>query len=195
MGLSISWLACRSEASDEVKRQLGCAPTGEFGDYPRLPLVGHVLPSGWYLLVANRCGHAAIKDATLSVVSQISPIVTCSIEEHVNFCSSSYWADNRRIWAVEHESDRGEFDLRVEGIPPDDLAQIRQSVIHRQASEGGDEPAIDFFFDIPLELAKRIVGFRHDERTPGVEAESFEVLRIVEGGLLTKFSRPWWRFW
>jgi hypothetical protein len=35
---------------------------------------------------------------------------------------------------------------------------------------------VDYFFDIPLELAKRIVGFKHDEVAPG----HLEVLGFVE---------------
>jgi hypothetical protein len=195
MGYSLSWLASRDKAPGALQHELGCSGSGEFGDYPGFPLVGHMLPSGWYLLIANRCDHLIISDSTLSAISSDCAIVACSIEEHVMYSASSFWNEGKRGWKIEHQSERGLTDLKVLGDPPAEFQQIRQFCAEKQATEEESELSADWFFDIPLLVAKHLVGFKHDETTPGVGEGTFEILRIGEGGILARSTKPWWRFW
>jgi hypothetical protein len=195
MGSSLSWLACNGKTPEAVHLQLGCSSIGEFGDYPNFALVGRTLPSGWFLLVANRCGAALVSDSVLSIISSDCSFVACSIEEHVNYVVSSSWRNGRKIWVVEHFGDRGSSDLTVSGEPPSELLQIRERCSVEQATQPQSKHQVDYIFDIPLELAKCIIGFRHDEITPDIERDSFEIFALTENGLLEKLTKPWWRFW
>jgi hypothetical protein len=41
---------------------------------------------------------------------------------------------------------------------------------------GGEEFAVDHMFDVPLDLAQELTGFRHDRGVPGVEVNAYKVL-------------------
>jgi len=200
MSYSISWLACRSETAADVRRAIGCEATGELGSYPAHPLVGRTLPGGWHVLIANRCDHKLTSHQVLGLTSKISDVTSCNIEEHVMYSASSYWTGGEEVWAVKHQGDDGVSDLRVTGTPPDELQRLRQIATEKQAAEADGRYSVDWFFEVPCELAKQVSGFRHDEQRDdevkdNVEIPRFEILRIVEGGLLAKLSKPWWRFW
>ena len=53
---------------------------------------------------------------------------------------------------------------------------------------------MDYVFDVPLELAKHLVGFRHDQSEPGPELEFFEILKVDER-VETPLKRERWKFW
>lgn len=195
MGYSISWLATRGKSPEAIQEKLGLSGTGELADYADAPIVGRRLPSGWYLLVAKGCDHQIISDRVLAAASSGCSLVACSIEEHVMFCSSACWENGKTVWRVGHRAETALFDLSVSGEPPAAFDEIRGTCAARQEAEGGERAGVDWFFDIPLQLARHVVGFKHDEQTPGVEAGSFEVLRVGGGGLISPAARPWWRFW
>ncbi|MHC1743558.1 MAG: hypothetical protein AB9873_11060 [Syntrophobacteraceae bacterium] len=195
MGFSISWLAVKDKHPDAILGSLGLTRTGESGDWGEAPLVGRFLPSGWYLLVAKGCDHKIISENVLAEVARGCSLVACSIEEHVMFSSSVFWSDGEKAWSIEHKGDFGVMDLSVDGSPPSVISELREKYVSEQEAEGGEHAGVDLIFEIPLAVAKSLVGFKHDEETPGVNDVHFEVLRLDEGGLLSRASRPWWRFW
>ncbi len=65
----------------------------------------------------------------------------------------------------------------------------------QDAERAGDRLGVDWFFEIPLLLAKGIVGFKHDEELPAGTEHGFVALRLLDGGSLASGRRPWWRFW
>jgi hypothetical protein len=195
MGYSLSWLACKDKAPEAVQHQLGCIGTGEFGEYGDFGLVGGVLPNGWYLLIANRCETALIADAVVSEISLGCSAMACSIEEHVMCSHASFWSNGRRIWRVEHRAELGLSDLKIIGEPPPELLRLREAAAAEPATRLRGTLQADYFFDIPLELAKRMVSFKHDEVMPGIDVDHFEIFRLVDDGLLSRSTRPWWRFW
>ena len=196
MGYSLAWCAIEGKATEIIHQQLGLAATGEFSDYGVATIVGRYLPSGWYLIIAKGCDHKLISDGILQEISSDCSVIACSIEEHVMFCSAANWKDGQRKWFVQHRGgDYGPADLSSLGTPPPVFAMLRDHYISRQDVEGGEKAEVDWLFEIPLELAKSFVGFRHDESTPGIEDGSFEILHLSQNGLLAHSSRPWWRFW
>jgi hypothetical protein len=196
MGYSLAWLAVRGKSTEIIHQQLGLAGTGSFRDYGDAPVVGRQLPSGWYLIVAKGCEHKLISDGIVQRISSNCSGVACSIEEHVMFASAALWIDGRKAWAIQHRGgDYGPTDLGIEGVPPPLFSELRAHYDARQKAEGGEKAEVDWTFEIPLELAKSLVGFKHDEETPGVEDGSFEILDVSRDGLLAHASKPWWWFW
>ena len=179
MGVSISWLAVKDMEPEAVHKQLGLLSSREFDSDPKHPFLGRLLPSGWYLVVANRCDHPIVLDEMLSAISVHSRVVAATVEEHVMSCSSTSWWNGQLEWRVQHEADKGVTHLQVSGTPPDDLETLRQGALARQLCHD-DEPGVDYIFDVPLDLAKRVVGFRHDESEPGPELEYFEILKVPD---------------
>src|SRR5438128_12635623 len=67
-----------------------------------------------------------------------------------------------RKWAVRHDSERGIYDLTVDGHPPELLSQIHAQLKTLQDNAGGADANVDYIFDVPLELAAKLCGYRHD---------------------------------
>ncbi len=196
MGYSLSWLAVHGKAVEVIHQQLGLTGTGEFCDYGDAPVVGQQLQSGWYLIVAKGCDHKLTSDVIVQPISSNSSVIACSIEEHVMFSSATEWRDGQRKWHIRHRGgDYGPTDLSFEGAPPPLFSELRGRYASMQEAEDGEKGEVDWFFEIPLELAKSYVDFKHDEETPGLEEGSFEILKLSREGLVAKASKPWWRFW
>jgi hypothetical protein len=196
MGYSLAWLAVQGKTTENIHRQLGLTGTGDFCDYGDAPVAGRLLPSGWYLVVAKGCDHKLISELIVQQISSSGSVIACSIEEHVMFSSAAQWSDGQKNWSIRHRGgDHGPTDLGFEGSPPPLFAELREFYGSKQDAEGGEKAGVDWIFEIPLELAKSIVGFKHDEETPGVEDGSFEILDLSRDGLLAQASKPWWRIW
>ena len=69
---------------------------------------------------------------------------------------SACYAHGQEVWQVVHEDASTPPGLAVSGQPPLALADIRE----RLASTGDD--SVSYAFDIPIELAKAVCGYRHD---------------------------------
>ncbi len=68
--------------------------------------------------------------------------------------------------------------MAIKGTLPESLARIRAE----QFARVSEDPEVDRIFDIPIRMAKEVVGFRYDEKHESV----FEILRI---------AKPRWKFW
>jgi hypothetical protein len=68
------------------------------------------------------------------------------------------------LWRVLHHTNPdkplGPDRLAVSGDPPPQFAAIRDRRAREQAEAGED---VDVMFDAPLDLAKSVCGYRHDE--------------------------------
>ncbi|UUZ46954.1 hypothetical protein LP420_25260 [Massilia sp. B-10] len=114
-------------------------------------------------------------------------VLACSIEEHVNFSYAALWSQGARVWEVFHQGDLDCINLSTDGELP---AQFSDAVAANVASRSMDQidEDIDSVFDIPLDLAERITGFRHDAASDPQD-DLFHVLREPAR------PAPWWKFW
>lgn len=204
MGFSLSWVAVRTDTPQAVQDALALRGTGEREERPESEITGAVLPGGWYLIVSdrdrfkleggwymvhwNRDKLKLESDEVLSRLSRIGEIVICSIEEHVMYSSAAFWRDGRAVWAVSHQGDRDIEHLEVKGEPPAAFAAIRDRLHAQQAAEGEKEE-VDYIFEIPVELAFSIAGYRHDAEIPALGKDAFEILATTK----TTPERTWWR--
>lgn len=197
MGWALGWLAVHGKSPEDIHQTLGLRAIGHAGDYTdfsRLDrrLLGRLLPSGWYLLISRDCAHKMLEDASMAAISTGCDAVRCAVEEHVMFAVSALWRNGAMVWLVEHESERGDRDLKAMGALPTEF-EATVARITAESDAAQDDQA-DFFFDIPLILAKNQVGFRHDEGEPA-RTKDFQWLELNGQGLLAHAAKPWWRFW
>ena len=101
-------------------------------------------------------------------------MVTCAVEEHIVASSASGWKNGAAIWSILHDSQRGMRHLDVTGDPPEQLNAIRTRLMDEQSADGGDEGDVDYIFDVPVEVALALTGFRHDECVDGAKFECLE---------------------
>lgn len=172
MGYAGFWVAVRGRARDEILGVLGLRATGVREELSESPFVVAELPGGWHVVVSSGAVGRLSSERVLTSLSTGCDVVTCFVEEHVMVSAASGWRDGRRIWSVLHDAQREtEEHLEIEGDPPAAFAGIRESLHVEQAR--GDA---DYTFDVPVELAKSLCGYRHDEDISGAGDTPFEVL-------------------
>ncbi len=135
------------------------------------------MPRGWYLVVANRCDHRFLQAKVLGPLSQNYRVVACSIEEHVMFSSAEEWVAGAMAWRAVHAGENGPMDLKTSGALPPSFQSMANALAAKQEAEGGKTAEVDHYFDIPLNAAKAITGFKHDEKVPGLDYEKFDLLQ------------------
>ena len=143
-------------------------------------LCGATLPTGWSVLTAD---HWALEDGELPVVSRLGEAIYCFVEEHVMESIASGWQDGKEVWFISHDCQINANHLEVRGNLPPVFTSIRDKHLEKQASESEED--VDHIFDIPVELARELTGFRHDQEISGAPDEPFEVLEAMK-------RKKWW---
>jgi hypothetical protein len=173
-----------------VLEALGLRGTGTREEIAESPIVGAELPSGWYLIVTHRSGHPLMRDPVLQRLSAGCEVVTGDVEEHVMVSAAAGWKDGWRVWSVVHDAQRDKEHLEAQGELPPAFAGICDALRSKQQAAGGHKADVDFMFEVPVELAKKLTGYRHDADIPGAGDHPFEVLAETRAGSATGSDRP-----
>ncbi len=189
MGFSFSSLAIKGGTREVVLGILGLRGTGAHEEIPESEVTGASLPSGWYLVTANRGYPALMEDAMLKRLSATAEVVTCFVEEHVMCSAASLWADGQQVWSVMHAADQGIENLETNGSLPPMFPLISERLRAEQAAAGGKKAKVDHIFDIPVEMVKQLTGYRHDRVMPELGDRPFEILATTDATP----KRPWIR--
>jgi hypothetical protein len=177
MGFAISWCAVPESAIDGFLQRAGLVETGETGKMME-SLIGLArLDTGWRVLWYNRYGCPFLSKTERQRHSQHHDIIYCMVEEHCMTCSAELWSKGARKWWISHEGENGPKGLDFDGSPPENFESIKFEMETAQVKEGGMSAGVDYIFEIPLLVAKSIVGFKHDEVCPHVIGGKFNVLK------------------
>ena len=184
MGFSLEWIAVKGSERNSVLNTLGLRGTGERQEIPESDITGANLPAGWYMVVANHGYPSLMEEKMLARVSVGAEVVTCFVEEHVMCSCAQGWRNGLQIWLVMHEAGTGGIDhLETKGELPPVFSAIRDRQRSKQQAAGGSKAGDDYIFDIPVELAHTLTGYRHDQDIPELGAAPFEVLATTEATL------------
>jgi hypothetical protein len=178
MGFSLSWAAVKGSTPAAVLEALALRGTGATEEIPESEITGAELPGGWYLIVSQRDCLDFINDKVLARLSSLGEVVTCFVEEHVMCSFAACWRGGQRVWSVYHDSGgrNGNSHLEIKGEPPPVFAGIRDKLTTQQEAAGGKKAGVDFIFDVPVEVARSVAGYRHDEDIPELSKLVFQVL-------------------
>jgi len=78
------------------------------------------------------------------------------------FSAAHCYANRQEAWSVSHDGARGRYDISAHGALPLAFAPIKTRLNARQDESGGAASDVDYTFDIPVELAAELTGYRHD---------------------------------
>jgi hypothetical protein len=178
MGARLCWFAVKGVSRTAALEDLELEVHGEpVDDLPHRLGVG-TLPEDWLLFVFNDDLKAAFEDRFIAL-SRHGPAVACAIEEHVMFQEARGYAAGAEIWRITHDPNKGRslYHLEVAGEPPASLEATRRQAIAEQDAEGGEDAGVDLICDVPLDIARSICGFKHDDEWP--DGLQFTELRRV----------------
>jgi hypothetical protein len=173
MGFSLCWAAVRGKKRALVLAELFLHATGDREDLPESPLVGAELPGGWYLVLSNRDSRFA-RPSTLELLSSRCEVVACQVDESSSSSEASGWSDGTQLWSIVHLFEKTIWHVETRGEPPEPFVAIRDRLRVEQQAAGGNDADVDFLFDVPVELAQALTGFRHDLDLDGVDFETLD---------------------
>jgi len=159
MSFSLVWFAVQGVERDAFLERAGFEDTGEIDEYFEEEHSGGELEGGWYVVVSNDMN--LFEPAKLAKWSAGGRMVACVVHEGAMNSLATEWKDGRQVWSVSHDGSEGGDQLDVEGALPEVFEEIRQEAM--AVAGEGDAEGVNFVFDIPLDLAAEITGFRHDE--------------------------------
>jgi hypothetical protein len=176
MGYSLFWLAVKGKALPDLLAQFELALTGETEEIPESDIASAELPSGWNLILWN--DGPPPPEAQFAGASSNGQSIFYFVEEHVMSSLCDSWKDGSLAWSVRHNATwknghvyEGE-SLAIDGQPRDPFPTIRARLEAEQKEHNKTkqpiEHQVDFVFDIPVDLAEALTGFRHDKDVPGV---------------------------
>jgi hypothetical protein len=160
MGYSISWIAFQDKGKDDVLPLIGLIDTGEADEANESPVSAATLPTGWYVVFFN--DYFFPTPERLAKFSVGCVVIACQVEEHMMASASFFYKNGCHVWTVTHESERGRYDLSVDGDLPDLFPDLRDGLLKQQDDAGGGKADVDFVFDVPVQLAAKLCGYQHD---------------------------------
>lgn len=156
MGFKISWLAFEGMTKPSMLELLDFRDLGTEDEANEAPFSAAQLASGWSVIWSNDFGW--VETQALQWLGAHGRTLTCQVHEGIMFSAVHGTEENVERWSVQHDSERGLRDLQIAGTPPDALDGIKAKLL---AEQDGSED-VDYVFDIPVELAFQLTGFRHD---------------------------------
>jgi len=190
MGMAVNWCAVRNEDTQRLLEHLGLAPTDTVEAWPEAAIaLGHFI-GGWTVLWCNVDASRLLREKAVRALAGDCDVLVCRIEEHVMAASAEYWSQGRRLWWIAHNGEEGPIGLETQGELPADALSIRGQLQQRQDDEGGIDADTDYLFEIPLEIAASMTGFKHDDD----RATPVDGWRVVEavpayGGFWSRLTR------
>ena len=167
MGWSSSWIAIQGCEKDELLKYLNLEETGEkaFPGDGSVPFCVSELPGKWMVVFSEDFDWAS--PSRVLEMSKLGLTLGCQFEDRVAMTSAVCAARaGVELWRVFHNSEQSIYRLDVTGNPPEELAAIRDQLFQEQEHGGGEDSDADYVHDVPLELAKAVCGYRHDDYEP-----------------------------
>lgn len=194
MGSSISWLAFKGPSAEAGLQVLGLSKAEKMEVRHRKSVTGKSLPGGWHLVIAPGCDHPLLSDANLATLAKEGEVIACRVEEHVMFSACESWRDGTRTWRIEHDAQQGRRHLAHSGVLPEIYAGALQRANQEQDAEDAGAKEVDYFFEVPLEIAREFVGFKHDEEDQAADDAGFDIYALAPDGH-SHIGRRWWQIW
>jgi hypothetical protein len=133
--------------------------TGEVDDANEAPFALAELPNRWIILFANDFEY--VSDKRLAALSAETTVIGCHIHEGIMFSDATLFNAGRKIWSISHFAGEGPLDLTLQGEPPPEILAIRDRLLAEQRAAVTSD--VDHVFDIPVEAAQLVTGYRYDQ--------------------------------
>ena len=185
MADALTWIAVQGMPTERIRSILGLKPTGRSSPGFDWEFGGAALANGWQLIVQGFENEASgFREADLRDLAAEGTLVVCVVDEYALRSRTSGWTRGREAWSVTHDgADPSGAHLAVTGEVPPALEAIRARIYAEQndadraaeqGTDGGHGLEVDLIFELPIDLARELTGFRHDD--PEADRPPFDVL-------------------
>ena len=110
------------------------------------------------------------------------------------YSSAELWKQGRRVWRITHNAQKSLRYLEADGNLPASYVEKLSEWTKKQDAEDQTRNKVDFFFEIPLDATKELVGFKQDESSPGIDFDAFTVFESPSERPYSTRSK-WWQIW
>jgi hypothetical protein len=180
MGFNLAWFAVSGIDPETFLERAGFEDTGDADEYFEAPHSGGDMPDGWYVLVTDK---ADLADAArLAKWSAGGRLIACVILEDQMTSLAMEWREGKQVWSVYWDGGAEHKQLQVEGNLPQSFEAIHADITALQAEmdrDAGEGEQVDLIFELPLDLAEEITGFRHDQAGFDEDIPVFNVLEPI----------------
>ena len=208
MGFNMSWIFVDGIDEGALYDALDLAATTEIPDphdldTSHVPLAGAALKYGPCAVFAQ---YALVMDATVGTnparlvrLPKSSRCITCVVLEHAMVSYASLWQDGQYVWQIRHDPSQGIGHLEVRGDLPSAFGDFRKIAMEKQRAEQArrkpDGWGVDYVFDVPIDTAEAIAGYRHNRVVGSDFFRNLRALKPTNGNALTRLSQPpaWWQ--
>jgi len=169
VGFCVSWIVVRDLAPEKIFETIGMKVSAKPAD----PLALHWsapwsayysyrdLKNGWHVIEADNIDLISEKEPWLLKLSELAPTYAYHEEEHVMYSSGAGYENGKRIWYIEHNSERGLEDLITEGRLPacfDEIYSRRLGLLKSGADCGNT------LMGVPVAVIQTFIGINcsHD---------------------------------
>lgn len=173
MGFSQEWIGVHGTSRERFLAALRFRGTGRRIELVEEPFVALSLPNGWHFVIAEHAPETLGSNKLCASLSAESQVLWGAVVESTMFSLANMYHRGHESWSVVHEANQGREHLQVRGEPPPQFASIRDRCRAEQAT--GDSE-VDYIFEIPVELAQSVTGYRYDVDPEGAGEIPFEVL-------------------
>ncbi|CAN5295769.1 hypothetical protein BH10PSE4_BH10PSE4_35760 [soil metagenome] len=159
MGFNISWMGFNGIDRAECLARLDMTETKVVDEANEVPFSLAVLPNNWLILFANDFEY--VSEKRLAKLSAGATVMGCHIGEGVMYSDAILYNNGKPVWSISHFGGRDRLDLKITGTLPAEGGPIR--LVAEQKKNDAGPADTDFIFDIPVETASLVTGYRYDQ--------------------------------
>lgn len=192
--LALIWLAVNMADTDRLYEVLSMAPTGEPGDHVDSEISGGRVRGGWHVVQSWNIDDLRLFSRRLPAISKLGETILCSagVAEVGSYGES--WSGGKQRWFVRRDPRKRGSALTTNGELPPEYGAVREEHAKRRTEAGGADADTDVLLEVPVELTRRICGYRPDaDDRPWAEPGPYALRHVAAAP--SRRTRPWFKFW
>jgi hypothetical protein len=181
MSAPVGWIGVQGMDRERILEATGLV---EAQPGKRLKASMWSLPNGWtFVLTVDFDFPTPERMAALSAEGRA---VALSADDRPMFSVVRGYERGKALFAIEHDGgQQGVRHMETAGMLPAEWPAILDRLSREQDDEDAGDADVDCLFDAPLELAKALCGYRHDEVWPeGQEPDMTSLAEKKSSGLI-----------
>ncbi|MEQ1902538.1 MAG: hypothetical protein ABL866_17615 [Devosia sp.] len=205
MGFNFSWIFVEGATRQDLWAALDLAPVQKMEDAADLGTshaeigaakFGEKWQAVFTIYALTLDAAFATNPPRIARLPSKSRCVVCLVLEHAMISYAALWQAGRRVWEIRHN---GGQHLDASGDLPSAYPGIRARADMQQLAEDKLRSPMrmhtDYLFDVPLDTATTITGFRHSSGNSWDILSDLHVLQPVDGAEFDRLYNPpyWWQ--